>query len=278
VQRIFSSPSDYTGGTLLFATYAFAFQIYCDFSGYTDIALGTARMMGFELSENFQTPYFAVSLTGFWRRWHISLSTWLRDYLYIPLGGNRHRRAKTYRNILVTMVLGGLWHGAAWTFIFWGALHGLWLCLEKLLRLPEKWLEACRRSPLKRRLFRLVGVIVTFHVVCLGWIFFRAGSLKDAFTILSHLIKPESLLQFHFTDRVALLEALPALLLLVGLDLFWLRRNGFSMAFQKLFARPVGISGWASGFFAPLLINAFLIITLILFGVEGGSRFIYFQF
>ncbi len=132
VDRVFVAPERCSGGVLLLGLCFFAVQIYADFSGYTDIARGIARLMGFELALNFNQPYLASSITEFWRRWHISLSTWLRDYLYIPLGGNRSGNVKTYRNLMLTMTLGGLWHGASWNFVIWGALHGLYLSIHKL--------------------------------------------------------------------------------------------------------------------------------------------------
>ena len=172
--------------TVLLGTYAFAWQIYGDFSGYSDMARGSAQLMGFHFMENFRQPYLATSLRDFWRRWHISLSTWLRDYLYIPLGGNRHGEAKTYRNLFLTMLLGGLWHGANWTFVLWGAIHGGWLALERFTNSllgradapegdDESWL-----STWGKRIF-------IFHLVCLTWIFFRADSIGHAFRFLGGL-------------------------------------------------------------------------------------------
>ena len=160
-------------------TYAFAWQIYGDFSGYSDIARGSAQLLGFHFMLNFRQPYLATGLQDFWRRWHISLSTWLRDYLYIPLGGNRSSEAKTHRNLLITMVLGGLWHGANWTFVVWGALHGVGLSLGRLLRKSPP-ADAGTASTWLRR-------IAVFHLVCLTWIFFRAPSLRDSLHFLSGL-------------------------------------------------------------------------------------------
>jgi alginate O-acetyltransferase complex protein AlgI len=160
--------------TLVAGVYAFALQIYCDFSAYSDIARGSSRLLGIELMENFEAPYLARNITDFWRRWHISLSTWLRDYLYIPLGGNRGGSFQTYRNLMLTMFLGGLWHGAAWPFVAWGVLHGLYLA-------AHKWWkgDAPRVAPLATARDWAVAIfwtVVTFHLVCLTWIFFRAGA------------------------------------------------------------------------------------------------------
>src|ERR1700683_1934344 len=167
IDNQFRSNVGFAGGGLLFA-YAFAGQIYCDFSAYTDIARGSAKLVGVDLIRNFHTPYFSASPIEFWHRWHISLSTWLRDYLYIPLGGNRHGRLHEYRNIMITMVLGGLWHGAGILFILWGVWHGLMLLLYRIV-------------PIHRLLSAALGVVgkwlsivITFHIVCFGWILFRA--------------------------------------------------------------------------------------------------------
>ena len=181
VDRAFSSPDSFGGTTLLFAVYLFALQIYCDFSGYSDIARGISRLMGIELMENFRQPYFSANITEFWRRWHISLSRWLRDYLYISLGGNRHGQWKMYRNLLMTMVLGGLWHGAGWTFVLWGSLHGVYLAIHK-------WILGRRRVTTESRTTRwipqLLSVIGTFHLVCLAWIFFRSPDIVSAWSFL----------------------------------------------------------------------------------------------
>ncbi len=184
VDLIFGSPETFSSGTLLLAAYFFSIQIYCDFSGYTDIARGTSRLLGIDLMVNFSQPYFSRSITEFWHRWHISLSTWLRDYLYIPLGGNRHGRAKTYRNLMLTMLLGGLWHGAAWTFVVWGGLHGLYLTVERWVRERRPNNDA---APNRGPLVSLAQMAVTFHLVMLAWIFFRAQSFSVAWDYLSGL-------------------------------------------------------------------------------------------
>jgi D-alanyl-lipoteichoic acid acyltransferase DltB (MBOAT superfamily) len=159
------------GMRILIAVYAFAFQIYCDFSGYTDIARGTAKLLGFDIMLNFNLPYFAVSPSDFWQRWHISLSTWLRDYLYIPLGGNRKGTFNLYRNLMITMLLGGLWHGASWTFVIWGGFHGIILILYRLLA-PD--MDRNKMGFIKSA----VSILVMFHLVCFGWLIFRAQNLE----------------------------------------------------------------------------------------------------
>jgi D-alanyl-lipoteichoic acid acyltransferase DltB (MBOAT superfamily) len=272
VARAYAFPEDHSGGTLLFATYAFAFQIYCDFSGYSDIALGAARMLGFDLKENFRAPYFAATLTDFWRRWHISLSTWLRDYLYIPLGGSRGGLAKTCLNLVITMALGGLWHGAAWTFILWGVLHGLVLAAEKLLGLPDRLRAIGGRSPARGRLARVLARILVFHVVCLGWVFFRAQDLHDAFAILSRIADPGSLFRVEINDRSMMLGAWPQLALLLGFEALRGRIHGdAALARWRALRSPVRVA-LASAFHSALL------LAIVLWGVEAGSRFIYFQF
>lgn len=179
--------------TTLLGVYAFAWQIYGDFSGYSDIARGSAQLLGFHFMVNFRQPYLATSLQDFWRRWHISLSTWLRDYLYIPLGGNRHGEARTYRNLLLTMVLGGLWHGANWTFVVWGGIHGGWLAIERLFTGHAGQPVAIDRTVVASARPALLAVkpwlarIAIFHLVCLAWIFFRAESVHAAFAMLQGL-------------------------------------------------------------------------------------------
>ena len=179
VDRVFDAPLQYSAVENYAAVLGYALQIYCDFSGYTDIAIGSALLLGVRFPLNFNAPYKAVSIVDFWRRWHISLSSWLRDYLYIPLGGNRLGPRRTYVNLLMTMVLGGLWHGAAWTFVIWGALHGALLAINKWLDdhlgVPHGWWA------------RLGAAVVTFHLVCVGWVFFRAADLSHARLIFARL-------------------------------------------------------------------------------------------
>jgi alginate O-acetyltransferase complex protein AlgI len=175
VDPVFGVPQQYFGPDVLMASYAYAGQIYCDFSGYTDIAIGLALLMGYVFPQNFDRPYRSLGFREFWRRWHMTLSRFLRDFLYIPLGGNRGGRARTYRNLMITMVLGGLWHGAAWTFVLWGAFHGLGLCLEHAL---GRWWE---RVPVWLRW------LVTFHLIVFGWILFRSQGLDVVGEFLSRL-------------------------------------------------------------------------------------------
>ncbi len=176
---IFANPRGYSGFENLMAIYGYGLQIFCDFSGYSDIAIGIGRMMGFDLGINFDKPYRSASITEFWRRWHISLSSWLRDYLYIPLGGNRRGRVRTYINLLLTMLIGGLWHGASWRFVAWGGLHGLALALHRL--------TGGRAAPPEHPLRRLIGWLFTFHFVLLLWVFFRAKDFSTALQVFTRL-------------------------------------------------------------------------------------------
>ncbi|MBX2896235.1 MAG: MBOAT family protein [Cyclobacteriaceae bacterium] len=184
VDRIFDAPTLYTGLENLFGVYGYALQIYCDFSGYSDMAIGIALLLGFHFNLNFDSPYQSKNITEFWRRWHMSLSSWLRDYLYISLGGNRKGKVRTYINLFLTMLLGGLWHGAAFRFILWGALHGLALGVHKLI-LSFKW------SPVQNQFFQnssnILGIIFTFHFVCFCWIFFRAQDMDTAWQVLKQI-------------------------------------------------------------------------------------------
>lgn len=184
VDRIFANPELYTGFENLLGVYGYGLQIYCDFSGYTDIAIGVALLLGFHLPLNFNSPYKSESITEFWRRWHISLSSWLRDYLYIPLGGNRKGKIRTYINLAVTMILGGLWHGAAWRFIIWGALHGAWLAIHKA------WLSIFGKPEGKRGwIGHFLRVFLTFNLVNFAWIFFRAKTMDKANAVIHQIGK-----------------------------------------------------------------------------------------
>ena len=177
VDPIFASPQLYDAPAMIAGVLLYAVQIYCDFSGYTEMAIASAGLLGFKLPRNFRAPYLAVNITDFWRRWHISLSTWLRDYLYISLGGNRGTTLRRYGNIMTTMLLGGLWHGASWNFVLWGGLHGAYLVFHKL------YLSA-RTTPRSVALKNFVGWAATFYLTCLAWIFFRASTMADAWVLL----------------------------------------------------------------------------------------------
>jgi alginate O-acetyltransferase complex protein AlgI len=178
VGRVFDNPERYSSIEIVLGVYAYAIQIYADFSGYTDVALGSARLFGFNLPENFKAPYLSLNLQDFWRRWHISLSSWLRDYLYVPLGGSRGSADKTYRNLMITMLLGGLWHGASWNFVIWGFLHGL------ALGVTRAWQRSRSASAAPSSTANLGAMFLTFNYVCFAWIFFRAPTFSSAVEVL----------------------------------------------------------------------------------------------
>ena len=184
VDPVFGSPHTHSNVEILFAIYGYAIQIYADFSGYTDIAIGIALLLGFRFPQNFDAPYTAVSLQDFWRRWHMTLSRWLRDYLYIPLGGNKGSEGRIARNIMLTMILGGLWHGAGWTFVIWGAYHGAGQVIGRWRRNHR---SALGLEPETSRARQVAERIATFHLVCLGWVFFRATSMSIAYTMIGRL-------------------------------------------------------------------------------------------
>jgi D-alanyl-lipoteichoic acid acyltransferase DltB (MBOAT superfamily) len=193
VNRVYATPERFTALEVLVATYAYAIQIYADFSGYTDVAIGSAALFGYVLPENFDAPYLAIDLQDFWRRWHISLSTWLRDYLYKPLGGSRGGSLATYRNLMITMVLGGLWHGASWNFVLWGALHGGALAVTRMWQRSRAGGaarggdDAFEGPALGAEVLRGLAVLATFHFVCFAWIFFRAPTFDHALLVLRQI-------------------------------------------------------------------------------------------
>ena len=188
VDRVFDSPMLYSGLENLLAVYGYALQIYCDFSGYSDMAIGLALLLGFRFNDNFRTPYCSASISDFWRRWHISLSSWLRDYLYIPLGGNRHGKWRQHLNLMITMLLGGLWHGASYNFIVWGGLHGAALVVHKVWRQltggGRRQAEEGRKPSFWWAVGHVFSVLLTFHFVCLCWVFFRQSDMSQAWDML----------------------------------------------------------------------------------------------
>ncbi len=249
VDAVWSNPASYGGAFSLLGIYGYALQIYGDFSGYSDSAIGIARMLGFELTKNFEAPYRATSPRDFWRRWHISLSTWLRDYLYISLGGNRQSELKTYRNLMLTMLLGGLWHGASWMFVLWGAYHGLLLSLDRRFGSMEP----------KRLLSIWAMRFGTFHLICLGWVFFRSATPAQAFAVLDSLAHPQP--EVSLPNGVYL-----ALLFGIGTHLL---PPGVKQRLRDLFrALPPVLKGAAYALILGLLLNAY----------SGAAPFIYFQF
>ncbi len=264
VEAVFQiDPRQSPTGSVL-GIYFYAFQIYCDFSGYSDIAIGTAAILGLHFPVNFDRPYFSASFREFWTRWHISLSSWLRDYLYIPLGGNREGWHKTYRNLMVTMLLGGLWHGAAWTFVAWGALHGSYLIAERFLtaRLGSAgwWL---RIPPALRR---GLAIILVFHLTCLAWVFFRAPDFTTAWVLLDRIADGFRSgfggVTFQRADAALNLALIATVVAVDGISL----------------ARPVREAWERRPFGLREAMAAVLIASIAALGTFQGAQFIYFQF
>lgn len=264
VDRVFDSPLLYTGVENLLAVYGYALQIYCDFSGYSDMAIGIALLLGFRFNINFDSPYQSATITEFWRRWHISLSSWLKDYLYISLGGNRKGKFRTYINLFITMLLGGLWHGASVRFIIWGALHGVALAIHKFIMGRFKGFKQTGSEMTFFR--RFIETFITFHVVCFGWIFFRANTMQTVKEVLTQIVSnfhPEIFLQF--ISGYSIVFALMAI--------------GYIFHFM-----PKAADKWVQGIVtrSPLFIQALMLIITIFIVVQfknaGVQPFIYFQF
>lgn len=262
VERIFANPTLYSGAENLMGVYGYALQIYCDFSGYSDMAIGLALLLGFHFNQNFDSPYKSASVTEFWRRWHISLSSWLRDYLYISLGGNRKGRFRQYVNLIITMFLGGLWHGASWNFVLWGMLHGVALALHKAwmfwVGCPKGWRSTGVR--------RVVGVVVTFHFVCFCWIFFRHADFSSAVDMLNQIFTA-----FHPQVLPQLLAGYP--------EVFALMALGYVFHFVPASWERFGCDIVTR---MPLLLKAVLVVAVIYLIIQVKSAdiqpFIYFQF
>ena len=255
VDGVFESPQSHSSPEILVAVYGYAVQIWADFSGYTDIAIGCALLLGIRFPDNFNAPYTATSLQDFWHRWHMTLSRWLRDYVYISLGGSRGGRLRTARNLMITFLLGGLWHGAAWTFVVWGGIHGTGLCIERSCR------GLLRRVRVNVPLSGMFSRVLTFHVVCLGWLFFRADSLQTAWQLLGRLV----------TAHGPAPAVTPAVLLAIGagIGVQYIPRDAVSRI-------QVGASR-----LAPALQGVGLAASLLLIGglgPDGVAPFIYFRF
>ncbi|MEO0898445.1 MAG: MBOAT family O-acyltransferase [Bacteroidota bacterium] len=293
VDQIFEVPTIHTGFENLLAVYGYALQIYCDFSGYSDMAIGIGLLLGYRLPLNFNAPYQSASIQDFWRRWHISLSSWLRDYLYISLGGNRKNRLRTYFNLLMTMLLGGLWHGSSWLFIIWGALHGFALAMDRMLKdtgtyLRRRFLdilderaasrgesrsyrfEKSNWSTLLSVLSHVFGVIFTFHFVCFCWIFFRSTSLDQAFSVIDQILN-----NFHFEVGWQVLTN-PAyhwtwVLMCLGYFLHFVPDN-LDNFFEKGFIK----APWPLK--SVVLAAIIWVVIIVQFQTGGEQPFIYYQF
>src|SRR3954463_887845 len=251
VDDVFAAPKRHSSLEVLVGVYGYAVQIFADFCGYTNIAIGVALLLGFTFPQNFASPYTAVSLQDFWRRWHMTLSRWLRDYLYIPLGGSRKGRLLTYRNLLLTMLLGGLWHGAAWTFVAWGAIHGVGLAVERALG----WHPVTPAA-------RWFGRILTFNVVCFAWIFFRSGSFGRAGEVIERLFTAGG-------GPSPLVTSSVVLAILVGIGGQYVRPGAVVAVFRGFGRLPLPAQAAAVGL-CLMLINTL--------GPEGVAPFIYFRF
>ncbi|WP_310588829.1 MBOAT family O-acyltransferase [Dyadobacter flavalbus] len=262
VDAVYNNIGHHSSSTLIVATIFFAIQIYCDFSGYADIALGSAQVMGFTLMENFKRPYFSKTISEFWSRWHISLSTWFKDYLYISLGGNRVSVPRWYLNLFIVFVVSGLWHGANWTYIIWGALNGIYLVAAIILAKPKAAFNNWIGITGFPRIYLFVQIVTTFILICFTWIFFRANSISDAFKIIGRISRFEGSLYKNETMFYGLMA--------IGI-LFISEFVPEYFPQYKLALRSEN---------AAIRIGSYALIILLILsiGVFDGGQFIYFQF
>ena len=257
VDTIYGDLGIHNSTTIILATLFYAFQIYFDFSGYSDIAIGTAKLLGFRFNQNFNLPYFSKSLTEFWRKWHMSLSYWLRDYLYISLGGNRKGIKITYRNLMITMLLGGLWHGSSWNFIIWGGIHGLVLSCEKFI-MDKKWLQKFQRV-------NFLGYFITFSIVIFAWIFFRAKDLPSAMLAVQNILNFDFGMPF-IGNINTMANSLIVLTIGITFDLY-------------LKHRKINLENFGTHFsIIKIAVFASVCLTLITLFYSTSENFIYFQF
>jgi D-alanyl-lipoteichoic acid acyltransferase DltB (MBOAT superfamily) len=267
VNDVYAAPQNFNGLQLSIATVFFAYQIYCDFSGYSDIAIGCARILGFRLMENFDAPYHSRSIPEFWHRWHISLSTWFRDYVYIPMGGNRVPVPRWCWNVLVTFAISGLWHGANWTYVIWGVLNGAYVLASIATQSGRDALMAHVGLQHGSRLRNAIQIAITFFLACVGWTFFRARNLGDAFYVLSHFGANWDFARIS-TEQFTLRQMPVALAAILFLE------TGHILIANSRIRRAF--------FQWPLILrwNAYIsfVIAVLLFGIFRGSQFIYFQF
>jgi D-alanyl-lipoteichoic acid acyltransferase DltB (MBOAT superfamily) len=269
VNQVYGQVGSYHGLPLIIATYFFAFQIFCDFAGYSFIAIGAAKSMGIDLMQNFRRPYFSKSISEFWTRWHISLSSWFRDYLYIPLGGNRVSKARWIINIFIVFLMSGLWHGAGWTYLIWGGLNGFYLIFSNLTAAIRK--NIIRKIILiknHQKIFHIMQIIITFHLVLIAWIFFRAKTLADAIYIFKHILPIDN---YNF-DKMDIPLGFFGFTLLI----FFI----FCMETGNYIQEKIGANKFlaAKSVFFRWGIYLFLLLSILLFGEFGHYNFIYFQF
>jgi len=264
VNAVYNNVNEHSSYSLMLATVLFAFQIYCDFAGYSNIAIGAAKVMGFNLMTNFNRPYFARSISEFWKRWHISLSTWFKDYLYISLGGNRVRTRRIYFNLMLVFLISGLWHGANWTYIIWGGLNGFYLVFAIITQKFRANFSTFLMLDKVPRINNFLQVIMTFLLSCFAWVFFRANSMKDAKTIINKILFD------HSGDLFIRWEVFLASLF--ALSILFLKEFVDENKIEKLYILKSG------SFIVRVFGYAFLTAIIILFGVFDGGQFIYFQF
>jgi len=267
VNLVYNHPTEYGGLQNVIATFFFSFQIYCDFSGYSDIAIGAALIMGFRLMTNFRRPYFALNIRDFWQRWHISLSTWFRDYVYISLGGNRVVKWRWYYNLFITFLVSGLWHGAEWTFVIWGALHGFYLVFaiwtDKFREKANQWLGIGKNE----RLYKFTQILVTFVLVYFAWIFFRANNTSDAFLIIKNTFRFSgnsnlNLFQFSADFYIGLLS--------IGVLLMIEYFEEYTGLYNRMKLKLPVFWKWA--------VVAVIVVFVLVLGEWHGTDFLYFQF
>ena len=262
VDAVFAAPAAYGGLSLAAAVFAYAIQIYCDFSGYSDMAIGIARCMGYDLGKNFNMPYLAQNPSDFWRRWHISLSSWFRDYVFIPLGGSRKGTLRTCCNLFITMVLSGIWHGANWTFLLWGAAHGMVSVIHKLFRDWKKKYGFGAKTAAAKHLAAALSAVINFLVICLLWIPFRAGSIGDAWLILCRIFLLAEGIEYYYSFGIVYG------VLILGVHALAAVKNG-----GNDIRRPLDLDKFSS----KVIFCVFLLLTF-LFAYIGNSAFLYAQF
>jgi alginate O-acetyltransferase complex protein AlgI len=267
VNAVYANPSQYSGMHLITATLFFAFQIYCDFSGYSDIAIGASRTMGFDIASNFERPYFSKSISEFWRRWHISLSTWFRDYIYIPLGGRRVARWRWYLNLFITCLIAGLWHGANMMFVIWGSIHAFYMVFGMITSEWRRRILVAIGLPKMAILHDGIRMVTTFILVCIGWVFFRAQNIQGAIHILRNSL-------------TGLEVGIPVISGFGGIEFFCCVCMIGIMEFIHFRAEGRGISEFLSDLNIVLRwgLYLFLVMTIILFSYTEQYQFIYFQF
>lgn len=262
VDQCFSDPMAFGSINMYVAVVFYSFQIYCDFSGYSDIAIGFARILGFDFPANFRTPYFSKNFSEFWTRWHISLSSWLRDYLYIPLGGNRHGTAKTYRNLMLTMLLGGLWHGANWTFVFWGWLHGIYLVVQRLF--SNTWVAWMRTLKAPAWMNAGLSILLVYAFTNLAWIFFRSPDFGTATEVLANMASLQGFSVAQLMNKFFVAKGVLLIGLLLAIEISHQHLNYSSLVMKYPLFRVASF--------------AILFWMIAFFGTFNSNAFIYFQF